>query len=212
MTDDLIGRLTADLQPVASRALEKRLAFAVGAGLVGTILIGPLVLDLVVGRPFGGAWGSPMFWGKLAYTIGLGLLGLVAVPILSRPDRRMVWPLLTAATVAVLALIAGSFMWMQADWAMPVLMGGTALVCPWLIILSAAPLLVMLLGAMRRFAPASPTLAGLAAGLLAGGFGAAAYAFYCGETSMMFMAVWYSLGIALTTLLGAVLGHFLLRW
>lgn len=212
MTDDLIGRLTADLQPVASRALEKRLAFAVGAGLVGTILIGPLVLDLVVGRPFGGAWGSPMFWGKLAYTIGLGLLGLVAVPILSRPDRRMVWPLLAAATVAVLALIAGSFMWMQADWAMPVLMGGTALVCPWLIILSAAPLLAMLLGAMRRFAPASPALAGLAAGLLAGGFGAAAYAFYCGETSMMFMAVWYSLGIALTTLLGAVLGHFLLRW
>lgn len=212
MTDDLIGRLTADLQPVASRALEKRLAFAVGAGLVGTILIGPLVLDLVVGRPFGGAWGSPMFWGKLAYTIGLGLLGLVAVPILSRPDRRMVWPLLAAATVAVLALIAGSFMWMQADWAMPVLMGGTALVCPWLIILSAAPLLAMLFGAMRRFAPASPALAGLAAGLLAGGFGAAAYAFYCGETSMMFMAVWYSLGIALTTLLGAVLGHFLLRW
>ena len=29
---------------------------------------------------------------------------------------------------------------------------------------------------------------------------------------MMFMAVWYSLGIALTALLGAIVGRFTLRW
>ena len=212
MTDDLIARLSADLKPVAPRALERQLGLALLLGLVGTVLVGPLILDLIVGRPFGGAWGDPMFWGKLAYTIGLGALGLVAVPALSRPDRHLVWPLLAALVFFLITLGTGSMMWMQADWAMPMLMGGTALVCPWLIILTAAPLLAVLLTAMRRFAPASPTLAGLAAGLMAGGFGAAAYAFYCGETSMMFMAVWYSLGIALTALLGAVLGRFLLRW
>lgn len=212
MTDDLIARLSTDLQPVPPRALERRLWLALAIGLVATLLVGPLVLDLLVGRPFGGAWGSSMFWGKLAYTIGLGGLGLVAVPALSRPDRRLVWPLLAAGALVLLALGVGTMGWMQADWAMPVLMGGTALVCPWLIILTAAPLLAMLLGTMRRFAPASPTLAGLAAGLLAGGFGAAAYAFYCGETSMMFMAVWYSLGIALTALLGAIIGRVMLRW
>lgn len=212
MTDDLIARLSTDLQPVPPRALERRLWLALAIGLLATLLVGPLVLDLLVGRPFGGAWGSSMFWGKLAYTIGLGGLGLVAVPALSRPDRRLVWPLLAAGALVLLALGAGTMGWMQADWAMPVLMGGTALVCPWLIILTAAPLLAMLLGTMRRFAPASPTLAGLAAGLLAGGFGAAAYAFYCGETSMMFMAVWYSLGIALTALIGAIIGRVMLRW
>ena len=212
MTDDLIARLSADLKPVAPRALERQLGLALLLGLVGTVLVGPLILDLIVGRPFGGAWGDPMFWGKLAYTIGLGALGLVAVPALSRPDRHLVWPLLAALVFFLITLGTGSMMWMQADWAMPMLMGGTALVCPWLIILTAAPLLAVLLTAMRRFAPASPTLAGLAAGLMAGGFGAAAYAFYCGETSMMFMAVWYSLGIALTALLGAVIGRFALRW
>jgi hypothetical protein len=212
MTDDLIARLSADLQPIAPRALERRLGLALMLGLVGTILVGPLVLDLLVGRPFGGAWGNPMFWGKLAYTVGLGALGLVAVPALSRPDRRLMWPLLAALGLVLIALATGSAMWMQADWALPMLMGGTALVCPWLIILTAAPLLAVLLTAMRRFAPASPTLAGLAAGLLAGGFGAAAYAFYCGETSMMFMAVWYSLGVALTTALGAIAGRHVLRW
>ncbi|MHA6297305.1 NrsF family protein [Devosia sp. CAU 1758] len=212
MTDDLIARLSSDLKPVPPRALERRLWTALAVGIAGSLLLGPLFLDLVMGRPFGGAWGSAMFWGKLAFTLGLGLLGLIAVPALSRPDGRLVWPLLAAVALALSALAMGTMGWMQADWAMPMLMGGTALVCPWLIILTAAPMLAMLLGAMRRFAPASPTLAGLAAGLLAGGFGAAAYAFYCGETSMMFMAVWYSLGIALTALLGAVLGRFLLRW
>jgi hypothetical protein len=212
VTDDLIERLSADLAPTPPRALERWLWLAVALGLIGSILMGPLVLDLMVGRPFGGAWGSSMFWGKLAYTIGLGALGLVAVPVLSRPDRRLRWPLLAAGALVLLALVAGTWDWMQSDWAMPVLMGGTALACPWLIILTAAPLLGVLLGAMRRFAPASPMLAGLAAGLLAGGFGAAAYAFYCGETSMMFMAVWYSLGIALTALIGAIIGRFALRW
>lgn len=212
MTDELIDRLSAELKPTAARDLEKRILLAIALGLVGTLLMGPIVLDLLVGRPFGGAWGSPMFWGKLAYTIGLGLLGLVAVPALSRPDAHRVWPFWAAGAVILLALAAGIAGWMQADWAMPVLMGGTALVCPWLIILTAAPLLMVLLTAMRRFAPASPTLAGFGAGLLAGGFGAAAYAFYCGETSMMFMAVWYSLGIALTALLGALIGRYLLRW
>lgn len=212
MTDELIDRLSAGLEPTPPRALEKRLWWALAIGLFGTILVGPLVLDLLVGRPFGGAWGDSMFWGKLAYTIGLGTLGLTAVPALSRPDSHMVWPFLTAAALVLLAVVTGTMGWMQADWALPVLMGSTALVCPWLIVLTAAPLLGVLLGAMRRFAPASPAMAGLAAGLLAGGFGAAAYTFYCGETSMMFMAVWYSLGISLTALLGAVIGRFLLRW
>ena len=212
MTDELIDHLTSDLKPTAPRALEKRLWLALALGLTGTLLVGPLVLDLVVGRPLGGAWGDSMFWGKLAYTIGLGSLGLLALPALSRPDQSRIWPLLFAGALAMLALIVGTLGWMQSDWAMPVLMDATALVCPWLIILTAAPLLAVLLGMMRSFAPASPALAGLAAGLLSGGFGAASYAFYCGETSMMFMAVWYSLGIALTALLGAIIGRYLLRW
>ncbi|MVS99581.1 NrsF family protein [Devosia marina] len=212
MTNELIDRLTSDLKPIPLRALEKRIWLALAIGLFATILVGPLVLDLLVGRPFGGAWGNSMFWSKLGYTMGLGSLGLIAVPALSRPDQYRIWPLLLASALAVLALIVGTLGWMQSDWAMPVLMGGTAMVCPWLIIVTSAPLLAVLLSVMRRFAPSSPTMAGLAAGLLSGGFGAATYAFYCGETSMMFMATWYSLGVALTALLGAIIGRYLLRW
>lgn len=211
MTDDLIDSLSSDLAPVGRHALSRRIVGAAGLGLVATIVIGFALLAFVVNRPFGGAEGM-MFWGKLAYAVTLGGLGLAALPALSRPERSAALPLVAAGILVLVALILGLVNWVEAAWAMPVLMGGTALACPWLIIATSVPLLAVLLGGMRRFAPRSPALAGFAAGLVAGGFGAAAYALWCGETSMTFIAVWYSLGIALVALIGAALGARLLRW
>ena len=42
--------------------------------------------------------------------------------------------------------------------------------------------------------------------------GAAAYAFYCPDDSLPFIAIWYGAPIALITLAGASLGPRLLRW
>jgi hypothetical protein len=74
------------------------------------------------------------------------------------------------------------------------------------------PALGGVLWAMRGLAPTRARMAGLAAGLLAGAVGAAGYALACGETAMTFVAIWYSLGIAMTGALGALLGPRLLRW
>jgi hypothetical protein len=68
------------------------------------------------------------------------------------------------------------------------------------------------LWALRGLAPTRPRAAGLAAGLLAGAIGAFAYALACHEVSVAFVALWYSLGIALSGALGALLGPRLLRW
>ena len=212
MTDDLINRLTADLEPVPKRAVERRLLLALAVGFAVTVIGTFLVLDLMMDRPFGGADSAMMFWTKFGYTLAFGLLGLAAAPVLVRPEGRIIWPLVVAGLLVLLALGRGSMMWMEADWKMDLLMGQTAMVCPWLITLAGLPVLIALLGAMRSLAPRSPTLAGFAAGLVAGGFGAWAYAFYCGETGMMFMAVWYSLGIFITAALGAAMGKLLLRW
>ena len=75
--------------------------------------------------------------------------------------------------------------------------------------------LTVLLGAilvLRRFAPSNPALAGFAAGIMAGGTGAWVYSFACAVTGMMFLALWYTLGIVTVGAIGAVLGRFLLRW
>src|SRR5690606_29813351 len=108
----------------------------------------------------------------------IGLLGLAAAPVLARPDGRIIWPIAGAGLLVLAALSLGTMGWMQTDWAMPVLMGQTAMVCPWLITLTGVPVLAALLVIMRGFAPRSPTMAGFAAGLIAGGFGAWTYAFY----------------------------------
>ena len=65
---------------------------------------------------------------------------------------------------------------------------------------------------MRGAAPASPTLAGAAAGLLAAAAGATLYAFHCFDDSPLFVVTWYSLATTLVVAIGAVAGHRLLRW
>lgn len=212
MTDDLIARLSSDLRPVPRSAMTTRLWLAVAIGLGVALLLAYPVLHMLFDRPMGTTFGGMMFWVKAGYTAAFGLLGCAALPALARPDGRIHWPLAAAAALLLLALTLGTMDWMRTDWSMVALMGATAMVCPWLIVLTGAPILVVMLAALRGMAPRSGAMAGFAAGLLAGGFGAAIYSFYCGETGMMFMAVWYSLGVAATAVLGALLGRLLLRW
>ncbi|MCA3177141.1 MAG: DUF1109 family protein, partial [Burkholderiales bacterium] len=54
--------------------------------------------------------------------------------------------------------------------------------------------------------------AGFAAGLLAGSVGAMGYSLACPETSVTFVAVWYTLGIVITACLGRWLGPKALQW
>lgn len=212
MTETLISTLVQDLRPIRNRAMQTRLAGAVALGALITIPYAWLLLSLAIGRPFVPLWGEGMFWMKFGYALVLGLLGLSAVPALSRPDGHIRWPFVAAGLLTLVVFGLGMARWMTNNWAMPDLMGNSALVCPWLIGLTGLPMLAALLGAMRVLAPRSPAWAGLAAGLLAGGFGALAYALFCAENGMMFIAVWYGLGIGLTTALGALLGRWLLRW
>ena len=64
----------------------------------------------------------------------------------------------------------------------------------------------------RRGAPASPTLAGAAAGFLAAACGATLYAFHCFDDSPLFVATWYLLAAIPVVVIGAVAGSRLLRW
>ena len=95
---------------------------------------------------------------------------------------------------------------------MHVLMGNTALLCPWLVLALSLPALGLSFWAMRSLGPTQLRMAGFAAGLLAGAVGAFGYSLACPEASAAFVSVWYTLGIALTGVLGAALGPRVLRW
>ncbi|HUE63256.1 MAG TPA: NrsF family protein, partial [Rhizomicrobium sp.] len=74
------------------------------------------------------------------------------------------------------------------------------------------PVLAGAFWSLRRMAPTRLTEAGAAVGLFAGSAGAFVYAFYCTESAAPFVALWYSTGIGLSVMLGALIGRTALRW
>jgi hypothetical protein len=98
-----------------------------------------------------------------------------------------------------------------ASWC-PKLVGSNGLVCLVSIPFFALPMLIAEILALRQGAPTRPTLTGVVAGLFAGGVAAAIYAAHCPDDSPLFVALWYSLGIAIVALVGGLAGRLALRW
>jgi hypothetical protein len=210
MTDDLIARLSADLKPVRPMAMQRLL---IGATLLSGIVAIIAMLALLGMRPdMEAASATMMYWTKFGYTLALALLGLAATLVLARPEGRTRWPWLTAIGLLDALLVLAVIQLARAEDMMPLIMGSSILRALTYIPVLSLPVLLGALLALRRLAPRSPTMAGFAAGIMAGGTGAWVYTFACDETGMMFLALWYTLGIVIVGALGAVLGRFLLRW
>ena len=184
-TDELIGLLAQDAQPVAPHAIEQRFAWASLAGLACALV---LMLALFGLRPsLAQDMALPMFWGKLVFAGLLAAGGLAVLRRLARPGMGL------GHSLALLALP-------------PLVLWGLAAVALGL------PALAASLWALRGAAPTRLAWAGAGAGLLAGALGALAYALHCPEMAAPFLAVWYLAGMALPTLAGAWLGPRVLRW
>ena len=212
MTDDLITRLSADLKPVRPMAMQRLLLGAVA--LSGVIAVIAMNMWLGMRPDIATAATTMMFWSKFGYTMALAIVGGAATVVLARPVGRTRWPWLAALALLAVLLIGAVIQLARAepDEMMPLIVGGTSLVCPWRIVVLSLPVLLGSILALRRFAPANPALAGFAAGIMAGGTGACIYSFACAENGMMFLLLWYTLGIAIVAGLGALLGRFVLRW
>jgi hypothetical protein len=211
-TDDLIALLAKDALPVARRTIPLRtiLVSALGAVIAFAVLVPWLGLRPDLAQAVLG----PVFWMKAVFTFGLCIAGYLMVERLSRPggqDRAGL--VLAAACILLIATISGVEIASSAPEGMrALLLGSTWNLCFWRILVLSLPALAGQLWVMRSFAPTRPALAGAAAGLLAGGLAATVYGLHCDEFAAPVVALWYSLGIALSTLLGAIAGSRLLRW
>lgn len=209
-TDRLIEALVADrVAPARPIAMVLAGALALG-GLVSLVVF---VVELGVREDLAAALATWRFDLKLglvalAVVLAFGLCRALAAPTAGSRTLRRLLPLLAlaAALVAVELAVAPAATWGRR------LVGTNALFCLTFIpILSLAPLAAALL-VLRRGAPASPALAGAAAGLLAAASGALLYAFHCFDDSPLFVMTWYSLATLPVVALGALAGHRLLRW
>ncbi len=210
-TDALIDLLVADLEPSRLRFRTRlRLELACGAAAASLILLSVLHL-----RPdLGAQLASPRLWLKLTTMLTLTAASLGLVRRLATPGaaaKPWLWAIGLAPVILGLGVVAEALATPASSWPAR-LVGHNAFFCVTLIpLLSAAPL-ACILHVLRRGAPTDPGLAGAAAGLLASGVGATLYALHCIDDSPFFVAAWYSVAIAIVTLVGYVAGRRWLRW
>ena len=211
-TDDLISMLAASATPVPKAAASRRLS---GALLIGVPLSFILMLAVFgLRRDLMEVMERPMFWVRLVFPIGVAAFAYLVVERLARPGVRVrsAWIGLAVPVLVIWSMAAYMLMSAPAGERPALVMGQTWRTCTANIALVALPVFVAALVALKGLAPTRPSLAGAAAGLMAGGAGAAVYALHCQELAAPFLAVWYVLGISLPAAVGALVGRRFLRW
>ena len=214
-TDRLIDMLSVDPEPVNNRQLGKMLILAIVAG--GVAAFG-LMLSTVGPRPDLQST-AHIEWVAVKLLFAVTVIS-TGVPLLNRSIRpglenetnwRLVFlPFLIAIAIALAMLLLGH---LQAWGAM--LRGATSaspVRCLLCIVFFAAIPLAAVVWALRKGAPTRLKLSGGIAGIVAGGIGAAAYAFACMSDTIPFIAIWYGAAILLCAFIGAQLGPRVLRW
>ncbi len=209
-TEQLIRGLVADL-PTPSGSVAKTIALSLSLSIAFSLVA--MLLWLGPRPELGQAIYSAPFWLKAGYTFAIGTGGLFALERLGRPGATATqFFVFVCVIVACLAILGAADLAMSpppdrtAIW-----MGGSSSFCPWGIAALSVPLLFAAFLALRTLAPTHYVLAGAAAGLMAGGYGACIYSLHCAEYGIPFLATWYTLGMLLIAATGASLSR-LLRW
>lgn len=209
-TSDLIVVLARGAgSPPRVRPL-RRLLPAMAAGVLAAALLSIGLLGVVPVRLVE----TPALWVKLGY-------GGLLVGATAWLAARLALPLshLRAPAWCVSAVVAGmgvvgtvALLVAEPGQRSAALLGSSWSRCPLIIPAVALPALAAALWTLRGMAPTRLRTAGFAAGLMAGAIGAIGYSLHCPEQSLVFVAVWYSLGILASGGMGAWLGPLALRW
>jgi hypothetical protein len=209
-TVELIELLSKEAGPAVQVSMARRL---VPAGMLGGLVAAILVLA-VLGLIPQSMFFEPGPWIKIAYASALAFAAASLVARVGKPGASGRQAVLAVLGVVGVMAMAGviSYLGTPESERAPALMGHSWLVCPWAILSLSVPVMAGSFWAMRGLAPTDLTLAGTACGVFSGAVAALAYALACTEPAAPFIAVWYTLGIALSGALGAFLGPKFLRW
>lgn len=211
-TDDLIRSLASNVAGVSPHLVESRVTVGIAVGAVVTLMAIAATLgfrpDLAV------AMHGLTFWMKSTYTISLGVAAIAATVHLSRPDAtRAQWLWLLVIPFGLLACVAASeLVRTPIDGWLPLWLGQSWKRCSIFVAMLSFPIFIGLIWAFRQFAPTRLRLTGATAGLASGACAATLYGLHCPEASALFVLTWYSLGIGLAALAGALVGPRFLRW
>lgn len=210
-TEQLIRTLAAD-NPHRARPVGFVLALALLAAAPVSIAL--FLMTLGVRPDVMTAMHNPFFDLKFLITLALAISAIAVGLHLSRPEaslRDRGWLLLIPIGI-VSAGIAGEMMLPQRLPMMTRAIGHNWRICSIAITGLSLPLLAGALIGLRHGAPTRPALAGALAGLISAGLAATLYASHCTDDSPLFVVIWYSIGTAVVTALGALIGAKVLRF
>jgi hypothetical protein len=211
-TDSLVDRLSQDLRPVRRRSIarEALLLLLLGVIEVATFLgMGFMRPDMPM------AVEAPSFWWKLTSTGLIAVLG-AGVAILSSDPVRSPRCGLRWILVCIVAILASG--WLidasgngiadlvrRLDWSQ-------GLQCVWKMVALSIPPAVALGVLVRRGAPTDRGGTALAAGLSSAAWGAFVFVFACPSDDPLYIAVWYTVGCSIVTIVGRTVLLRLSRW
>jgi hypothetical protein len=211
-TDNLVAMLANGASPIEPNAVRRRFSTALGWGVAATALA--MAIALGVRPDLVAVSSNPMFWIKLLFPALVAVVMMYAATRLARPGVRLgrVPGALAALIVALWALAIVVLLNAAPEERGALLFGDTWIFCLIAIPLLSIPAFIAAMWAMKGLAPTRLSLAGGAAGLLAGAVSAAVYALHCPELEAPFIAIWYVTGMFIPALVGALIGPRLLRW
>lgn len=205
----LIASLAAGLQPVRPQRARRGWA-ALGAAVIATALAVHLVFGLQPVTILRGA-GRWFVLGELLL-MALGVAAAFATIRMAWPERvgrpGAFWMVCAAALAPLSALALLLVPGAQA----PATDVDGHWQCAALGTLSAGLVAVVLVGWLRRGAPASPTRAGLYAGIASGALGSAVYGLSCPLGDFQHWALWHFVPVLACALAGRMLLPRWLRW
>lgn len=210
-TSELIKKLTSDSTgPARSLSTVWFLAVCISIAIAALVFFTVLGLrsDIAV------ALETPRFLFKFLVTVTLAVSAFNCIRALSRPGqswRNEVLCLAIAPALLAMAVVAELYALPSDAWVATTI-GRNSIVCLTYIPLIGLGPLAVFLWTLRYTAPTKPAFAGSVAGLLAGGIAATLYAAQCNDDSPLFVAIWYTIAVAILATFGAACASRIVRW
>ena len=210
-TDSLVDRLAQNLRPVRPRRIKREalLLLLFGAVEIAAFLaMGFMRPDMPV------AMEAPSFWWKLTSMGLIAFLG-AGVALLSTDrcgrharDSAGSWSARRDLCQRLDHRREGDGvpdLVRRLDWTQ-------GLQCVWKTVVLSIPPVIALGGLIRRGAPTDRSGTALAAGLSSAAWGAFVFVFACPSDDPLYIAVWYTVGCSIVTVLGRAILMRLSRW
>jgi hypothetical protein len=211
-TEALVEALSRDFKPVRPRSMLRDAIILCGVGLVE--LLAFFAAGLM--RPdMHHAMYMPSFWWKMA-SMGVIAVSGVTVALLSADPTRSPRAGLRWLAICIAAIFATGWLvdsmhdglgelLKRLDWTM-------GIQCTWKMVVLSVPSVVALGILIRRGAPTDRFGTSLAAALGSAAWGAFVFVFACPSDDALYIAVWYTVGCGIVTLVGRSILARLFRW